>query len=480
MRPSLLASAAVLSLSFGLPAHALEAEAVWADWSAWLRAQEGTKVPQPRIERDTVVVEGLEMGQAELRVVIPEMHLTQQGSRVAVTFPQPITYTGEEGAEGSIDLSAFSAELSDASRPGLLGRVAGNFEGDIEIEGSVNVPHQGPVAFSGEILGVEAELAQGSSGGRAGFTVETDSSKFEASGGENTDFVFALNNENGPASMEVDIENFATLAKGDPLAAFTQGTNITIAIRQEEGVYAAAQGNGETMEEQTSAWEEARLDIALDRDGLSYAASAEGVQTSSTLPEGQGALEMEITQMGASFAMPLFARKSAQQVRFGLELLGVELSGSGAFWGPEMAKLAQDPISLTIAGEGDIELGSNLLPETVDATPPETIHGRALEARLTEMNIEGLGGRAQATGSLEFAGDTFENTEPGRGSMTVVVENANAVFNTLQAVGLMDESMRQQAEMMLRAFGKPGEMENQTFVIERDAQGGLSINGNKL
>lgn len=497
MRPFFLAGSTALALTLALPSHALTPEALWAQWSASLKAQ-GMEVPTdaaPDADGVLAITDLTTATGTDGTLRIPELRLVPQGEAVQVQMPRPLEASDADGSTTTIDLSGIDAVVGDAEQPGILGAFtltatgAASIKGHLQkeaaddtvatdtddtAEGADALPVD--ITFEGQARGIEVEIGTTNDAGDSQATLSMAGGTLRAEGRNVQGAPFSMTVENGPALTTLAIEGMEQGWWADPIAAISAGSNIQLTFAQESGSYAVKNGAEDTW----TRWTRADVQMGIDRTGFHYGAEVGDLESGGTLPDS-GSFGMTAARMAFTMAMPLFASERAQTGAFSMLFADARLIASIPDAPAEVAELLKDPIQAEIAATADIELDQDLWPTAMDAKPTDAgQHMRITNIHLDKGLVEAGGAKATATGTMELVGPNVSQSLPGAGEAEVVLHGAEGLLDRIAALGLIDAAQRAQTSMVLRGLAKPGDTDPLTYDIVQNASGELTINGNPM
>ncbi len=230
--------------------------------------------------------------------------------------------------------------------------------------------------------------------------------------------------------------------------------------------------------------------FGLSAEGLSYdATSRDAVYR--IVNDAMPAPVMELMMEELHFETRLPVVESDEPQGFGT-LLRIEGATVGddlwAMVDPDGA-LPRDPATVLVDVDGRANWESSPL-DTAAAGPRSFLTqspaqmGALHELNLNALSLRFLGTHLSGDGAFTFDNDdleTFQGMPRPEGSLTLVLEGAEALIDQLIATGVIRQEDAMGAMMMMSMFAQPGETEDSlTTTLEIDADGGVIANGQRL
>ena len=228
-----------------------------------------------------------------------------------------------------------------------------------------------------------------------------------------------------------------------------------------------------------------RLQVGMDRGGVTYALSNTGQSIQMQVPDLPFPILLNSAQSSGFLNFPISAAEGAQD--FGLGLSMGDLTLSDGIWNlfdPGQV-LPRDPATLVMDITGKARVLVDLLqPEAVEETLANGDQPGLLEAiTINDLQLSVVG--ANLTGSGAF---TFDNSAglPGgmpkpAGVANLSLTGANALIDRLIQMGIIGEEEAMGARMMMSMVAVPGPSEDSlTSKIEINEQGHVLANGMRI
>lgn len=241
---------------------------------------------------------------------------------------------------------------------------------------------------------------------------------------------------------------------------------------------------GELFSNQTTSYGPQTASGSLNESGLVINAEASDIQATieqqMVLPVP---IELAIDAISAQYDIPVNASEETQDFRFALDMSGITLVDD--VWGmfDPAGQLPRDPadIALDVSGEGTtgIDILDIMGWATLQAAPPIEVDN----VTLSNLRIAAVGAEATAEGAMTFDWTDF-TTIPGiarpEGEVEINVSGANALMDTLTAMGLLTDEDTMGARMMMGIFAEPTGDDALRSVLEINDQGHILANGQRI
>ena len=268
-------------------------------------------------------------------------------------------------------------------------------------------------------------------------------------------------------------------------AALRDGLAFTI-ISEGAGSTSAAETtmNGTLMNAQTTSTGPQSASFTFDQDGLRAEGDASDfVMTISDQMMFPAPLEFAMAAISMNYDVPLNASEDTQDFRLATSLEGFTVADGLWDMIDPAQMLPRDPADISFdvtgAGTNGVDLLNFMAMSQMAGPPPIEID----EVTIENLRIAAVGAEATATGSMTFDWTDFQ-TIPGiarpEGSITVNLNGANQLMDTLAAMGLIPEEELMMPRMMLGMFATPVGDDQLETVLEVNEQGHVLANGQRL
>lgn len=312
-------------------------------------------------------------------------------------------------------------------------------------------------------------------------------------GTTNVDFTFSADNVSSQSSritlpMTSSIEMILPLGGSDVMnlsAALRDGLSVVLQSTGEgSSSSAVTMTDGALLTNQTTSTGPQDFDLTFNDDGLAVAGNASSFNMTVNNPTMfLSDLEFGIDAISLDFDVPLNASDAPQDFRVATGLSGITISD--AIWDmfDPSGQLPRDSAEISFDVTGMGTNGMDLLNFEALAQlfgpPPIQID----EVTFENLRIAAFGAEAIATGAMTFDWTDFQ-TIPGiarpEGAITVNLNGAIALMDTLVAMGLIPEGDVMMPRMMMGMFATPVGDDMLESVLEVNSEGHVLANGQRL
>ena len=222
----------------------------------------------------------------------------------------------------------------------------------------------------------------------------------------------------------------------------------------------------------------------LNSERASYTAATSDLAMSFTVPDLPFPIDASLKTYGLNFAMPLASTETPEPFALGLTLEELALNDEIWAMGDPGAQLPRDPITfrLDLSGEGRL-LYDLMDPAQADAMAMADMPGEIHALNLDDLTLEALGAEIFGAGNFTFDNSDL-TTIPGvprpEGQITVNINGANQLIDTLVAMGLIAEADVMMPRMMMGMFARTVGDDQLTSTIEVNEQGHVLANGQRI
>lgn len=501
MTLKLTTSAAAVTLFCAAPAFAdVTAADVWANQQALYTALGGTL--NGTLGADGTISPELNLilpqGAGSMQVRLGDISLTENGDGgVTITYPSPLNLTIAGGIAGEGSFTATVVMTNDSytttatGEPGDVSYATSGTNWALEI---ADVTFDGAEGFSenasitgGMTLDAWDSQSQVTEGPLVAFSAQTEL------GTQNIDFTMIADTTSSK-SVQTSQPISATFDAMLP-AGGSDLMNLSAALREGLSLAMNSTGGGTTSTQvvtidgsefsnQTTETGPQAAQVTFDENGLKLAMEAEDFNLALTntliapVP-----IEMAIEAMTAAYDLPLNAAEEPQDIRLATSLQGITLAESLWSMFDPAGQLPRDPAEVTFDLTGTGTNGIDLLDfaklSTLAGPPPVELN----EATIENLNIKAVGAEIAAEGAMTFDWTDFQ-TIPGmprpEGAVTVNLNGANKLMDTLVAMGFIPEDQLLMPRMMMGMFATPVGDDQLETVLEVNSEGHVLANGQRL
>ncbi len=195
-------------------------------------------------------------------------------------------------------------------------------------------------------------------------------------------------------------------------------------------------------------------------------------------------VNVNLTEYGMGLAMPL--AKSDQSQDFGFQMSLVDLAVNDEIWmlGDPSGALPHDPVTIKLDLSGKARLFFDLMdPTQTEAIALAEMPGELNELSLNDLTLRAAGAEVTGTGDFVFDNTdltTFDGFPRPEGSVTVNVNGANALIDSLVGMGLLPEDQAMMGRMMMGMFARTVGDDQLTSTLEVNAEGHVLANGQRI
>jgi len=490
-------SIAALTALLASPALAdITAADVWANQQSLYGAYGGTLSGELSADGTVSPVLNLILpeGIGSLQISVGEISLTEErNGSVTITYPSPMTFSVAGGIAGEASFAADLIMTNDEYSSTATGEAGDiNYETtatDVSIEfTNVSLDGDEDFAMTGNMtFDSIANVSRVTEGDLVTLTMES------AIGASSTAYDFEVDNvttKSTQTMQPVAVSGTATLPAGG-----SDLMNLSAALRNGLSFSSEATGEGNSSSqvtlvdgEQISSQETTAgpqtSTFSFDENGLVIDASASEISAkidqTLIIPI---AIEFAINAVTANYRLPVNAAEETQDFRIATSLQGITLGDSLWSLVDPAGQLPRDPAEVTFDITGLGTNGLDLLDfaslEKLTGVPPVQID----EATIENLTISAVGAEVSAQGAMTFDWtdfETFAGLPRPEGAITVNVNGANQLMDTLVAMGLIPEDQLLMPRMMMGMFATPVGEDQLESVVEVNEEGHLLANGQRL
>lgn len=444
----------------------------------------------------------------ELNVILPQgiatMQVTTDASvsmiensdgTVTISYPSPMSITVAGGApgEGSFTLDFTmthdSYDITASGQPGDITYVSSGqnlrFEpSNLQLDGTPEIG----MTMSG-FLSLDSWIgtSQVTEGKLITYTANSETGLSVA------EFSFAVDDIVSNTS-QTTLPLTSAVALSLPVGG-SDPMNLSAALRDGLSVMVESTGEGSSsessvtmggrpMNNQSTTTGPQTAMIRVDETGAVVSAEASDFDITMNEPEiFPGDLEFGIDAITAAYDIPLNASEDPQDFRIATSLTGLTLADT--IWNlfDPAAMLPRDPADISYDVTGIGTNGTDLLDimGLMQLSGPPAIE--VDEVTIENLRISAVGAEVTAAGAMTFDWTDFQ-TIPGiarpEGTVTVNINGANGLMDTLAAMGLIPEEELMMPRMMMGMFSTPVGDDMLQTVLEVNSEGHVLANGQRL
>lgn len=435
-------------------------------------------------------------GFGSLQVKLSEITFAENNDgSVTITYPSPMNVSVAGGIAGE---GSFAADLTMSSS-GYVSVATGD-AGDVSYETNVNdweidITNVTLDGFDGADVSVAGSLAI-DAWSNVARVIEGDLVTYSTAsntGTSTTEIVFKVDNITSTTTQTS--QPISATASASLQAGGSDLMNLSQALRDGLSFTAQSTGggrtsstvavlNGDVLNSQETATGPQTATLVFDENGIVLDAQAEAFTMTMNDPIlFPTPLEFAIDAISAAYALPLNASDDVQDFRVATTLDGITMGDT--IWAllDPAGRLPRDPanVSFDITGLGTngLDLLDFAALSTLAGPPPVQVD----EVTIENLNIAAVGAEISAKGAMTFDWTDFQ-TLPGmprpEGAITINLNGANALMDTLADMGFIPAEELLVPRMMMGMFATPVGDDMLESVVEMNAEGHLLANGQRL
>jgi len=228
----------------------------------------------------------------------------------------------------------------------------------------------------------------------------------------------------------------------------------------------------------------AEVSILFNDTRMGYDAVSNDIAVDISSGELPFPVKVSLAQYGLGVNLPVSAADTPEPFSFGINMTDLSVNDEIWMMGDPAGQLSHDPVTMRVDLSGEGRWFYDLLdPSQADALSRSDMPGELTALSLNDLTLRALG--AAVTGSGGF---TFDNSDmvtiPGvprpMGEVTVNIDGANKLIDSLAAMGLVPEQEAGMGRMMMGMFARTVGDDQLTSTIEINDQGHILANGQRI
>ena len=468
---------------------------VWENWKGnmALYGEDGITIGSEDVSGDTVTVSGLMLSVEEdgtkVEADLGTMIFTENGDgTVAIEMPATYPISIMEGPDNGVKMSINQTGLSitASGTPGAISYdvTANQYGIQIDeildagnvVEGDARLVANGIAGnytvTEGEVRNFDYGLTMDSADILVDVAAPEDDAKILMSGKINGLFVDA----------QIDLPEGLDFEQPESIFASDFAISANYGLQSGDYLFDINEGNDEVAG--TASTGVTAVNVALDRDGILYDVLTNDLALAMQVPDLPFPVDVSAAQYGISLMMPLSKTEGPTDFSFGVTL--AEISVNDEIWmlGDPTGALSHDPITIKMAVSGMAKLFFDLTnPEEAAAIDAGAIPGEIYSLDLDVLDVRAAGATVDGTGGFTFDNSDMQ-TIPGvprpEGEVTININGANALIDSLVQMGLLPEDQAMMGRMMMGMFARTVGDDQLTSTIEVNEQGHVLANGQRI
>ncbi|MGX9356274.1 DUF2125 domain-containing protein [Roseobacteraceae bacterium S113] len=230
--------------------------------------------------------------------------------------------------------------------------------------------------------------------------------------------------------------------------------------------------------------ESGEFSIAISDTAIGYGLTNSGVNFQMAGGDLPFPVALKAAELGVSFLAPIAKTETAED--FAMTFTFADFEMSDMIWNmfdPGKA-LPRDPATLAL----DLSGKAKVLFDMFDPTSAAEMENAEMPAELETLSLNNLtldlaGALLTGTGAFTFDNtdlDTFDGFPRPEGQVTLNLDGANGLIDTLVGMGLLPEEQAMGARMMMAMFAQPVGDDKLESVLEINSSGHVLANGQRL
>ncbi len=222
----------------------------------------------------------------------------------------------------------------------------------------------------------------------------------------------------------------------------------------------------------------------MNDEALSYDASLRDLALNVTVPDLPFPVSVTTAEYGFGLTMPLAPTEEPADV--GLKINLIDLGVNDEIWmmGDPTNAIPHDPVTVKLDLVGKAKLLFNLFdPEEAEAMAFAEAPGELYGLTLNDLTLRAAGAEVTGTGDFTFDNsdlETFDGLPRPMGSVTVNINGANQLIDSLVGMGLLPEEQAMMGRMMMGMFARTVGEDQLTSTLEINEQGHVLANGQRI
>jgi len=492
----LTSSLIALTTALSSPAIAdVTATDVWANQQALISAAGGTlagTVANGSVTPELNII--LPDGAASLKLTADAISMTDNADgSVTISYPSPMKVSVAGGVRGEGNFALEMTVTHDgytATATGDPGDIAYVTAGDnLRVDfGNLTLDGQDDTDLAGFLtLASFANNSRITEGNLIRYASQS------STGNSTANFSFGTGNVTTKTTQTTNPTQ-TTIAAMLPVGG-ADVMNLSQAIRDGLDVMITSSGEGSTsssvatidgepLTRQENSTTAQNVEFRLGEEGFGIDASGSDVmfmmEDTLTFPIP---LDFAMSDVSMNYAFPINASDANQDFRAATSLRGFTMGD--AIWDlfDPAAQLPRDPAEISFDLKGTGTTGIDLLDFDAVSMMSGLTAVQVDNVTIENLRIAAVGAEATAQGALTFDWDDFQ-TIPGvprpEGSVTINLNGANALMDTLVEMGFIPAEDLMMPRMMMGMFATPVGDDMLQSVIEVNEQGHVLANGQRL
>ncbi len=226
------------------------------------------------------------------------------------------------------------------------------------------------------------------------------------------------------------------------------------------------------------------VDGGMNGDNLAYDTSLTDLNVNLSVPDFPFPINVSMAKYGFGLAMPIAATEEPADL--GLKVNLTDLAVNDEIWmmGDPTNVLPHDPITLNLDIVGQAKLLFDLFdPEQSEALVMSETPAELNSLTLKDLTLRAVGAEVTGTGEFTFDNtdlETFDGMPRPTGSVTVNVNGANKLIDSLVSMGILPQEQASMGRMMMGMFARTVGDDQLTSTLEINDEGHVLANGQRI
>jgi len=222
----------------------------------------------------------------------------------------------------------------------------------------------------------------------------------------------------------------------------------------------------------------------MNGENLAYDTQVTDLTVNVNVPDLPFPVNVSFAEYGIGLTMPL--AKTEEPTDMGLRINLADLSVNDEIWmmGDPTGALPHDPITLALDVTGKAKLLFDLMdPEQAEAMAFAEAPAELHALTLNDLTLKAAGAEVTGTGDFTFDNsdlDTFDGMPRPIGEVTININGANKLIDSLVAMGLLPEEQATMGRMMMGMFARTVGDDQLSSTFEFNEEGHILANGQRI
>lgn len=229
---------------------------------------------------------------------------------------------------------------------------------------------------------------------------------------------------------------------------------------------------------------QAEVSLVFNKDRAGYDAASNDIAFQFITPELPFPVDVSLAQYGLGFSMPLSRTDAPAPFSMALNLADLVVNDEIWALGDPAGQLPRDPLTVRLDVTGAAKVLFDLLdPEQTEAMEMADMPIEIHELSLNDLTVRAIGAAITGAGAFTFDNSdlqTFNGVPRPAGEVTVNINGANALIDTLVGMGLVPEDQAGMGRMMMGMFARKVGDDQLTSTVEINDQGHVVANGQRI